>query len=207
MRAGIPTASEFGHLVTPKTFKVRDGKEMDSYVARKLAEAWGGPIMGFQGGVMDQGTILESEAIPWFEFEFDTQVRRVGFITSDDGKMGCSPDGWVDGDYGIEIKCPQPEQHVRNLLAGKVPDNYLMQVHGSMLITKTGLWKFISYRRGFPKLILNVQRDEAIEEALTDALELFHMKFKVGWDYLCELNGGAPEPRTKPVSADDSVPV
>jgi len=204
-RAGIPTASEFHHLVTPKKFEVRTGKEMDNYVARKLAEKWGGPIMGFQGGVMDQGHILEDEAIPWYEFEFDQKVRRVGFVTSDDEKIGCSPDGLLEIG-GIEIKCPQPEQHVKYLLAGKVPDDYVMQVQGSMHICQCEVWRFVSYRRGFPKLVLNVQRDPAIQEALTDALDLFRMKFDEGWAYLCELNGGPPPPRPKPepmVFADD----
>ena len=38
-RAGIPTASEFGNLVTP-LWKIRSGDMVDGYLSRKLAERW-----------------------------------------------------------------------------------------------------------------------------------------------------------------------
>ena len=40
-RAGIPTASEFDNLVTPK-WEVRTGQMPKTYLARKLAEWWQG---------------------------------------------------------------------------------------------------------------------------------------------------------------------
>ena len=52
-----------------------------TYVAQKLAEKWfGGPLMSGSGSTfaMDQGSILEETAIPWYEFEFSTPITRVG---------------------------------------------------------------------------------------------------------------------------------
>jgi hypothetical protein len=203
-RAGIPTASEFGNLVTPKKLEIRSGETFNSYVSRKLAEKWGGPIMGFTSFATDQGGILETEGRAWFEFEHEP-IRQVGFITTDDGKVGCSPDGLLKVG-GIEFKCPQVENHVRYLLAGKLPDDYLLQVQGCMYVTGEEVWKFVSYRRKFPALVLNVQRDEKVQEAIRDALDLFQQKFDAGWDRLCDLNGGPPPPVVKPepmVFADD----
>lgn len=204
-RAGIPTASEFHHLVTPKKLQVRSPAQLQRYVNFKLAEKWGGPLLGQPSAwAMEQGKILENEAIPWFDLVHEP-IRRVGFIKSDDERIGCSPDGLL-AIGGIEFKCPQPHKHVSYLLDKRVPDEYVMQVQGCMLVTGEQVWKFVSYSRKYPKLVLNVQRDEAIMEALSEALDYYHRRFALGWDYLCELNGGPPEPVAVPekmVFADD----
>ena len=142
---------------------------------------------------MDAGTILEEEALPWFEWEFQLKVERPGFITTDDGLVGCSPDGWIAGFRGVEIKCPAPDTHVKYLLAGECPDDYKAQVQGSMWVTGVAQWTFLSYRRRFPQLVLTVERDEAMQQAITDALAAFLAKFEAGKKRLIELNGGPPK--------------
>ena len=43
-RSGLPTASEFDNLISPK-FEPRKGQMPESYLAQKLAERWiGGPL-------------------------------------------------------------------------------------------------------------------------------------------------------------------
>jgi hypothetical protein len=201
LRAGIPTASEFHNLVTPK-FKIRTGEMVETYLASKLAEWWlGGPLVSACVWDMDQGRILEEEARPWFEVEFGVIVRQVGFITTDDGRAGCSPDGMID-DCGIEIKCPQPTAHVKNLMSGEVPDNYLPQVHGGMFVTGLDSWKFVSYRRGFPKLVLDVERAEKIQSVIRDAVTAFTQRLEIEKGKLIYLNGGPPQRhRFKPQEA------
>lgn len=193
-RCGIPTASEFNNLVTPKRLEVRRGQQMDAYVAFKLAERWGGPIMSFHGGTLEQGTLIEEAAFNWYQWDI-AKIKRVGFITTDDGRIGCSPDAWhLDDTAGVEIKSPQRPNQVKYLLAGQVPPEYVMQVQGSMLVTGLELWRFCAYSRHLPCLVLNVHRDEAIQEALHDALQLFHEKFDAGMERLVELNDGKPPP-------------
>ena len=193
LRSGIPTASEFDNLVTPKG-EVRKGQMPQTYLAKKLAEYWlGGPLLTFNTFDMDAGTILEEEALPWFEWEFQLKVERPGFITTDDGLVGCSPDGWIAGFRGVEIKCPAPDTHVKYLLAGECPDDYKAQVQGSMWVTGVAQWTFLSYRRRFPQLVLTVERDEAMQQAITDALAAFLAKFEAGKKRLIELNGGPPK--------------
>ena len=151
LRAGIPTASEFGQLLTP-LFKVREGEMPKTFVQKKLAEAWmGGPILGFGGSfMMEQGQVVEQEARPFYELTCGEEVTTVGFCTTDDGTVGCSPDGLIGEDGGIEIKCPEPQTHVKYLLNGVLPDDYAAQVHGALFVTGRPWWRFISYRRGFP---------------------------------------------------------
>lgn len=177
-RAGIFTVSEIDNLITPE-WKPRTGQMPQTYIYRKVAER----IMGIplvQGGswAMDQGTLLESEAIPFVQFTYGVKVERVGFITNDEGTVGASPDGLVGNRAaGLEIKCPQPDTHVRYLVGGRLPKEYAAQVHGSMYVTGLKEWHFLSYSRQFPPLFLTVKRDEAImgliDEALRPALALF----------------------------------
>lgn len=177
-RAGIPTASEFGRLVTPK-WKIRIGEGPRTFLCEKLAEAITGMPLPQRSvfGALEQGTILEDEALPWFEFAYSVDVTRVGFCTTDDGRVGCSPDGLIGDDGGIEIKCPQPQTHVAYLLDGVVPDDYVAQVHGSMFVTGRPWWQFLSYCRGFPPLLLTVQRDDEIQRTIAQALSLFLKEF------------------------------
>lgn len=191
-RAGIPTASEFDNLVTPE-WKVRTGGMPASYLAKKLAERWlGGPLAESGTFIMDQGNILEEEAIPFAEMELGTEIDRVGFITTDDGKVGCSPDGMFSNGSGIEIKCPTAHVHCGYLLNGQVPKEYAAQVHGSMFVTGAKSWRFLSYRRNFPPLLLTVRRDEAIQEQLSLALEVFNTALAHAYEDLCTLNQGPP---------------
>lgn len=201
-RCGIPTASEFDSLVTPN-FKIRTGDMPRSFLARKLAERWQGyPLPSFQSIDMDAGHILEDEAIPYLALEFGWNPEQVGFITTDDGKVGCSPDAILrasgssefnpEMDGGVEIKCPRADTHVRYLLNGELPEDYRAQVHGSMFVSGCHFWHFVSYRRGFPPFCLMVERDEKIQAVLADALATFNDTLESQMKRLEEINGGPP---------------
>ena len=177
LRRGIPTASEFDSLISPE-WKARTGQGPTTYLYGKVCEK----LLGFSadgGGsfAMQNGSILEIEARPYFAFTHDIEVKTVGFCTTDDGRIGCSPDGLIGEDGGIEIKCPEPQTHLRYLMEGGVPKDYQAQVHGSMLVTGRPWWIFLSYSRQFPALIVKVQRDEAIQKALRGALDAFLGRF------------------------------
>lgn len=176
-RLGIPTASAFSQIMTPK-FAPRDGQMPETYMYEKLAEK----VMGFaqdQGGsfASNQGAILEGEAMPFLAFTQGLDLRKVGFCTTDDGRVGCSPDFLAGEDGGGEIKCPQPTAHIRYLLENKVPEQYLAQVHGSLYVTGKKFWVFMSYSRNFPALIVRVERDEKIMQAIQGALHGWLTKF------------------------------
>lgn len=171
LRLGHPTASEFDKLVTP-LWKIKTGDGPHSYLCEKLAEhITGKPLERGGTFAMEQGSILETEAVPYFELIHDVEVQRVGYCSTDDMRIGCSPDGLIGEDGGLECKCPFAQTHVRYLLDGVVPTDYLAQVHGSMFVTGRKWWKFMSYARGFPPLIVHVDRDEKIQAAIREALD------------------------------------
>ena len=204
-RAGIPTASEFGQILTPK-LEPRKGQMPESYMAKKLAEWWlGGPLVDFNTFDMDQGEILEKEAIPWYELEYGVEIRRVGFITTDDGLAGCSPDGLL-ANGGMEIKCPRIYTHFGYVLDGKLPEEYAAQVYGSLYVTGLPIWTFVSYHRKTPALVIPVQTEVGIMGRVGEAVEMFLDKFERAKQRLIEINGGPPPrmaEKPKPMSKSE----
>lgn len=191
LHVGRPTASEFDNLMTPE-FEKRNGEMPKTYLAKKVAEAWQQrPLPQFSSWACEQGLIREEEAIPWFEMEYDCTLRRVGFITSDSGRCGCSPDALIDDKTGLEIKSPEAHTHVRYLLSGELPKEYRAQVHGSLYVTGFPEWRFMSYRRGFPNLVLTVKRDEAIMAKIGTILIGFYSAFDAAIEKLRSLKSEA----------------
>ncbi len=178
LRMGIPTASELGNLLTPE-FELRKGEMPKSYVYTKVAEAYSGkPLISTGSWNTEQGEILEGEARPWFELEYEKKVRQVGFITTDDGRFGCSPDGLILNDEcGLEIKSPAAHTHVKYLCMGVLPKEYVCQVYGSMFVTGFKRWMFVSYRRGFPALVLEIYAGDQAMTRIAEAIDSFHSEF------------------------------
>lgn len=190
-RSGVVTASEFDQFLTT-SFELRTGEMPRSYIARKIAERWiGGSLPGYQSVDMDIGEILEKEAIPFYEGLYGP-VTRVGLVTTDDGRVGCSPDGLLGEEAGIEIKCPRVETHVKYVLRGKVPNEYIAQVHASMYVTGRPYWMFMSFCRRLPLLLVKVPRDEKIISAIDDAVATILDGIDAGMTALEALNGGPP---------------
>ena len=186
-RMGVVTASEIDALVTPK-WKVRTGDGVESYLTRKLAEKllnWSPDQL--QAFAVDQGKILETIAIPWYEFTYDTKVKRVGFCLSDDGRTGCSPDGLLPDGTGLEIKSPQPPNHIAYLLGGTVPDQYLPQVQFSIYVTGAPHWTFVTYNNQLPPLVVRVDRDEKAQAAIAEAVMLFNARFDAALAHINQL--------------------
>lgn len=199
-RLGIVTASELDALISP-LWKARTGEGVKTYMAKKIAERWrGAPLQAYHGGSMEQGSLREEEAFSWYELDRDVTMRKVGFILSDDGKMGCSPDGLMD-DGGIEIKCPEPHTHVGWLLGGELPSEHRAQVYGSMLVTGLPRWRFMSYCRGFPPLVLTIESDPQIQHAIGYAAMMFQMGLDHAWGTIEKCNGGPPT-RYEPAPLD-----
>lgn len=188
-RAGVVTASEMDALISP-TGKVRTGDGVRTYLHRKLAErVLNGPILTGAGFAADQGSMLEGEAIPLLRFEHEWPIERVGFITSDDGRIGCSPDGLIGDDCGCEIKCPELPTAIEYLLANEVPPKYYAQVQGSLLVTDRPRWRFVSYNRQLPLLVVEVERDEAFIGSLRLAIAAFLAEYDEAWARIGKLKG------------------
>ena len=194
-RLGRVTASELSSLIT-SGWKVKTGEGPRSYLMRKIAEAWlSKPVNVFGSYATEQGTLLEPRARAWFELAHNCDVQTVGFIVGDDNRCGCSPDGIVGTDSGLEIKCPQETNAVRYALDGTLPDDYEMQIHGSLFVTGFPRWHFVSYHPQLPCLDIIIDRDESKCAVIAEALAGFYQYFDDAWE---QLNAIADEPRVNP---------
>ncbi len=171
VRRGIPTASHFAQILTPKERKY--SKSAGKYADKLLAE-WliGESVTIDASGFMARGTDMEAEARSWYEFDQDVDVVQVGFVTSDDGGVGCSPDGLVGDDGIVEFKCPSAHVHVGMMLAS--PDDYLLQVQGNLWLTGRHWAHRVSYHPTMPRVIDPWLRDEELIGQLGAALERFN---------------------------------
>ena len=114
---------------------------------------------------MQRGTELEPQARIEYELKTGTFVDQLDFVPHPKIEMaGASPDGLVDDDGLIEIKCPMRKNHVRYLLAGKPPAAYLPQMAWQLACTGRAYCDFVSYHPDMPEntrlFVVRYYRDE-----------------------------------------------
>lgn len=169
-RRGVPTASRFDRIITAKTGKV--SAQASAYIAELIAQTIIEPEPMEPTEAMQHGIETEAAARAWYEFETGQAVQQVGLCMDDGGRFGASPDGLIEPEGGLEIKCPQPATHTGYLLAKGLPDKYKPQVHGSLVVTGRAWWDFVSYCPGLPPLLVRVERDEYTAK-VAEALDVF----------------------------------
>ena len=154
LRSGRFTASDFDTLMPAKS------KAIDSWtktqldiVHRVAAERLTGQVSdgGYISAAMQWGIDTENEARSAYEFETGKTVQQVGFIEYDEW-LGCSPDGLIDDDGGLELKCPTSAVHLSYLRDQSLFINdYKWQCLGSLLVSGRSRWELISYDPRFPE--------------------------------------------------------
>jgi len=170
IRCGVPTASNFDKIITSKG---EPSKQARKYLYKTAGESLTEvPEETYQNQAMIRGIEMEDEARSLYELITGTTVKKVGFCLNDKG-AGCSPDGLVGDDGGIQIKCPSIAVHVGYLLDGKLPTDYFQQVQGEMYVTDRKWWDFVSYYPGLRPLIIRVERDEEFIKKLHNELNKF----------------------------------
>lgn len=171
-RLGRVTASSFAEVMTGGK-----GKTRESLMLRLLAERLTGEREeSFTTRAMQWGIDHEDTARSLYEIASGLEVEVPGYIALTD-QIGGSPDGLVGSDGIIEIKCPSSHTHLRTMIAGKMPDDYLAQVHGYLWITGRQACDFVSYDPRMPSdlqlCVIRVDRDEAFITNLSAAVTKF----------------------------------
>ena len=135
LRLGIPTASKFDEILTPK--KRERSSQSRHYLYRLVAEWIAGEVLEdemYQNQWMQRGQEREDGAIAAYEFRTDTETQPGGFFTLDNGLAGASPDRLAGADGIVEIKCPLLSKQVEGALQG-VEADHVCQLQGQMWIT------------------------------------------------------------------------
>lgn len=171
LRAGLPTASCFDKIITPTGWP---STQAGAYANRLLAEQIiGKPIKEWDGnGWSKRGHELEDEAVGYYAVMNDVDCVRVGFVTDDEERYGCSPDRIVGDEGLLEIKCPAAHTHMSYLLNPERLENaYRVQVQGQLLVTGRAWCDLVSYFPELPEVTVRCERDESFIATLKDGIE------------------------------------
>lgn len=181
VRRGVVTASTFSKVLTAKTMQLSaQAAELENKIVAEILT--GEDCESFQGNVhTERGREREAEAVDFYEMHSGLETKKIGFITNDEGTVGCSPDRLVGEDGLLEIKCPLPHTHIKSLLEGTIGDDHKPQIQGQLMITGRKWVDAFSYHPLLPPSIIRVERDEEYIGKLQAALEklLTNVKNKI----------------------------
>ncbi len=158
LRAGLPTASQFDKIVTP-TGKL--SKSARDYKAWLLAErVLGRPIPIKQTAAMIRGTQFEAEAVDFYQAVKEVKTELIGFVTTDDNRIGASPDRWAGTDGQLEIKVPECHTHMSYFLAQAGIDKYGAQLEDLLKRSVSG-----------EPILVDAKLQEKYDEAVANSIE------------------------------------
>jgi putative phage-type endonuclease len=140
-RKGRITASSVGAILGHAPYATRDD------VMRRMVREWHDAPNEFEGNIATEyGTRNEAGALTEYQMETGNAVEAVGFITREDW-AGCSPDGLVSDNYGLEIKCPFGLRKDETPAFKSIFDqpHYFDQVQFSIWVTNRSWWNFYQW--------------------------------------------------------------
>ena len=176
-RLGKVTASRISDIMTKTKSGYGAGRKnyMAELIAERLTGTWAN---GFTSAAMERGTEVEPIARAEYEFETDTVVAEVGFIDHPTIEMsGASPDGLIDYDGMIEIKCPNTATHIDTLITKQIAKKYMLQMQWQMACAGRLWCDFVSYDNRLPEeyrqCIIRVDRDEILCAEMNLEIQIF----------------------------------
>ena len=148
-RCGFPTGSGFKHLMA-KTAKGLPTAARNTYLWEKVTERISGqPVQHFVTHQMQWGIDQEPVALAAYEAKTGFSVSPMGFVRHATLATGCSPDGIVDMEGLLEIKCPNTATHLQTLVNGMDSD-HMAQLQGGMWLCNLQWADFVSFDPRLP---------------------------------------------------------
>lgn len=182
-RLGKVTASRIGDIMA-KT-KSGYGAARKNYMAQLLCERLTGMREEtFVSAAMQRGTDLEAKARATYILTNGDLVEEIGFVEHPNIEMsGASPDGLVNDDGLIEIKCPNTATHLEFIRTKKPKSEYILQMQWQMACTGRSWCDFVSYDDRLPEKFafysIRLKRDDDLIKEIEAEVQKF----------LDELNG------------------
>jgi hypothetical protein len=180
LKLGLPTSSSFDKLFTKPSKKFPQGqpsKQWKGLAKRLIAErSLGDRIETSTTYHMDKGLEMEPEAVAWYEWDQGVETQHIGFITSDDGKIGCSPDRLVGDDGLLEVKCPGAVGHIGYIIPALLIDEveclnaayaHWPQLQGQLLVSERKWVDLLVWHRRLQRVVVRVERDEEYIDQLS----------------------------------------
>lgn len=178
VRRGCITGSRFKDA-RDKLAKGGPSNAQLAYAMDTARELCGGTVPPkFQNAAMRTGQVEEPEARIEYEAITGNLVQEVGFITTDDGIFGLSPDGLIGTDGVLEIKTMVSSDTLFTAVADGDISAYADQCNGYLWLlgrqwVDLVLWAPDMKDMGLAMTIHRIHRDEAAIEALESDLVKF----------------------------------
>ena len=136
-RLGRITASKIYDVIS-KTAKGCYTSKRDDYAYQLAAERMTGlATRVFVNEAMQWGTAVEPEALEFYAEYYGYEVKQASFIIHRDMAFaGASPDGIVNDEFLVEIKCLQTNTFLRVRMDGVPPPQYVAQCMMQMAVTQ-----------------------------------------------------------------------
>ena len=136
------------------------------------------PQESFTSAAMQYGIDTEAEARQAYEWASGEFVDECGFFNAPDiERSGASPDGLIDADGLIEIKCPNTATHLDTILSGKIDPGYVYQMQWQLYCSERKWCDFVSYDNRLPEklrlFIKRVNRDDDLISEIKDEVVKF----------------------------------
>lgn len=193
LRLGKVTASRVADVVA----KTKSGysASRSNYMAQLIAERLTGvSAETYTNAAMQHGVDTEPEARAAYEYYQGVTVEQVAFVHHPKiDHAGASPDGLIDGDGLVEIKCPNTATHLETLLGQAVPSKYETQIQFQLACTGRSYCDFVSYDPRMPEnmrlFIKRLMRDDKRIGELEDEVASFLLEMAVKLSELNSLYG------------------
>lgn len=185
-RKGNITGSQLSKVVPMRPYRGAWSapSQSASYLEEKVMELTSGCVEEVPDNqYMKWGREHEKDARAFMEDYMQTKVYETGAIAMPwSDRVVISPDGvGIDSDgvpFIFEAKCPKTKTHTRYCMAKtpKPPNDYLLQMHGEMMVTGAEYGMYLSYdprAKGMEVLPVRVEKDEE----LCSRIEVWCKKF------------------------------
>lgn len=158
--ADVIAKTKTGYAATRETY-------MTQLVLERLTNT---KAESFTSAAMQWGIDQEVFARGFYEAQTGKLVQEVGFIPHPRIDMaGASPDGLIDDDGMLEIKCPDSKQMVETLLTQKIPQRYIAQMQFQMACAERSYCDYVVFDpRMPPKVQLFVKRVERDDKFIAE---------------------------------------
>lgn len=175
VRCGIVTASRVGEMLAV-TKKGTEAAARRNYRAELIAEILTSRATPhYVTREMQWGIEQEKFARAAYEVKYNVMAETCGFVLHPSvDRFGCSPDGLIDSDGLVQIKCPITTNHLDWMRAGTIPEEHAPQMLAEMACTGREWNDFVSFDPRLPPhlqlFVKRMFRDDSLVTRLEKAV-------------------------------------
>lgn len=177
VRLGIPTASNAHKFITKAKGDLSEQRHKYGHqlIAERLLNETFATDIGHLPWIIE-GKEREDEAAKAYAEIMGTETVKVGFISDDNHRYGCSPDRLVlvDGVRGaVEIKVPTEPVHIGYMIENGPGDDYRPQIAMQLFVAELEWADFFSHNPRCPPFRRRSVPDLAYQKKLAENLMRF----------------------------------